>query len=71
MRSRVLVVDDEHFFLEAIDEILSERGYEVVRAADGAAAMACGRNSSGKLGPPGCWLSAWLSQFINNAMAAT
>ena len=30
-RSRVLIVDDEIFFLEAIDEILSEGGFETVR----------------------------------------
>ena len=39
MRNRVLIVDDELFFLEAIDEILRENGYETVRAADGAAAL--------------------------------
>lgn len=39
MRNRVLIVDDELFFLEAIDEILSEHGYETLRAEDGAAAL--------------------------------
>lgn len=39
MRNRVLIVDDEVFFLEAIDEILRGNGYETVRADDGAAAL--------------------------------
>jgi len=39
MRKRVLIVDDELFFLEAIDEILRASGYETVRAADGASAL--------------------------------
>lgn len=39
-RSRVLIVDDEIFFLEAIDEILREAGYETVRAANGKQALA-------------------------------
>lgn len=39
MRSRVLIVDDEIFFLEAIDEILTEGGFETTRAADGESAM--------------------------------
>jgi len=39
-RSRVLIVDDEIFFLEAIDEILCEAGYETVRAATGKEALA-------------------------------
>lgn len=39
MRNRVLIVDDELFFLEAIDEILSENGYETLRATDGAEAL--------------------------------
>lgn len=39
MRNRVLIVDDELFFLEAIDEILSENGYETIRATDGAEAL--------------------------------
>ena len=38
-RSRVLIVDDEIFFLEAIDEILSEAGFETARAADGETAL--------------------------------
>ena len=37
--SRVLIVDDEIFFLEAIDEILTEAGYETVRAVDGESAL--------------------------------
>ena len=28
MRNRVLIVDDEIFFLEAIDEILTEGGFD-------------------------------------------
>lgn len=39
MRNRVLIVDDELFFLEAIDEILRENGYETIRAEDGAEAL--------------------------------
>jgi DNA-binding response OmpR family regulator len=39
MHNRVLIVDDELFFLEAIDEILSENGYETIRATDGAEAL--------------------------------
>lgn len=39
MRNRVLIVDDELFFLEAIEEILTEAGYEAVRAANGAEAL--------------------------------
>jgi len=39
MRNRVLIVDDEHFFLEAIDEILTGGGYETVRAATGGEAL--------------------------------
>jgi DNA-binding response OmpR family regulator/putative methionine-R-sulfoxide reductase with GAF domain len=37
--SRVLIVDDEIFFLEAIDEILSSAGFETVRAEDGESAL--------------------------------
>ncbi len=37
--SRVLIVDDEIFFLEAIDEILTEAGFETVRAVDGESAL--------------------------------
>jgi len=36
---RVLIVDDEVFFLEAIDEILSAAGFEPVRAEDGESAL--------------------------------
>ena len=39
MRNRVLIVDDELFFLEAIDEILSAGGYDTVRAEDGGEAI--------------------------------
>lgn len=39
VRSRVLIVDDEIFFLEAIDEILTEGGFETTRAADGESAL--------------------------------
>lgn len=39
VRNRVLIVDDERFFLEAIDETLSEAGYETVRAENGAQAL--------------------------------
>lgn len=39
MRNRVLIVDDELFFLEAIDEILSAGGYDTVRAEDGGEAL--------------------------------
>ena len=39
MRSRVLIVDDEVFFLEAIDEILTEGGFETTRAEDGESAL--------------------------------
>lgn len=38
-RTRVLIVDDEIFFLEAIDEILTEGGFDIVRAGDGASAL--------------------------------
>lgn len=38
-RSRVLIVDDEVFFLEAIDEILTEGGFDTVRAEDGETAL--------------------------------
>jgi len=38
--SRVLIVDDEVFFLEAIDEILSAAGFDTVRAEDGESALA-------------------------------
>jgi DNA-binding response OmpR family regulator len=37
--SRVLIVDDEIFFLEAIDEILTEAGFETLRAEDGESAL--------------------------------
>lgn len=37
---RVLVVDDEEGIREVVDMILSAEGYEVVAAADGAAALA-------------------------------
>lgn len=39
-QSRVLIVDDETFFLEAIDEILTAAGHDTLRAADGASALA-------------------------------
>lgn len=39
MRNRVLIVDDELFFLEAIDEILTAGGYETVRAENGGEAL--------------------------------
>lgn len=39
-QSRVLIVDDETFFLEAIDEILTAAGHDTTRAADGASALA-------------------------------
>ena len=38
-RSRVLIVDDEVFFLEAIDEILSKADFETVQAEDGESAL--------------------------------
>ena len=38
-RSQVLIVDDEIFFLEAIDEILKEGGFSTVRADCGEAAL--------------------------------
>ena len=38
-RSRVLIVDDELFFLEAIDEILSGAGFDTMRAEDGESAL--------------------------------
>lgn len=38
-RNRVLIVDDEVFFLEAIDEILTEGGFDTVRAEDGESAL--------------------------------
>ncbi len=38
-RSRVLIVDDEIFFLEAIDEILTDSGFETLRAEDGESAF--------------------------------
>ncbi len=38
-RSQVLIVDDEIFFLEAIDEILTEGGFSIVRADCGEAAL--------------------------------
>jgi DNA-binding response OmpR family regulator len=38
--SRVLIVDDEVFFLEAIDEILSAAGFDTARAEDGESALA-------------------------------
>jgi PleD family two-component response regulator len=37
-QSRVLIVDDEAFFVEAIDEILTTAGFLTRRAADGASA---------------------------------
>lgn len=39
MRNRVLIVDDELFFLEAIDEILSGAGYDTIRAVNGGEAL--------------------------------
>jgi CheY-like chemotaxis protein len=39
MRNRVLIVDDELFFLEAIDDILSEAGYDTIRAVNGGEAL--------------------------------
>ncbi|MBW2499207.1 MAG: response regulator, partial [Deltaproteobacteria bacterium] len=38
-RSRVLIVDDEVFFLEAIDEILTGAGLHTLRASDGESAL--------------------------------
>ena len=38
-QSRVLIVDDETFFLEAIDEILTAAGHDTMRAADGQSAL--------------------------------
>ncbi|MBJ21651.1 MAG: response regulator [bacterium] len=38
-RRRVLIVDDDVFFLEAIDEILTDVGFEIVRAEDGESAL--------------------------------
>ena len=38
--NRVLIVDDEIFFLEAIDEILTTAGYDTLRAEDGEGALA-------------------------------
>lgn len=37
--SRVLIVDDEIFFLEAMDEILSAAGFDAVKAEDGESAL--------------------------------
>ena len=37
--NRVLIVDDEVFFLEAIDEILSAAGFDTVQAEDGEGAL--------------------------------
>ena len=39
-RGQVLIVDDEVFFLEAIDEILTGAGFETVKAEDGTSALA-------------------------------
>ena len=39
MNNRVLIVDDEVFFLEAIDEILSEAGFDTIRAVNGGEAL--------------------------------
>lgn len=38
-RNRVLIVDDEVFFLDAIDEILTEGDFDTVRAEDGESAL--------------------------------
>ena len=37
--SRVLIVDDEVFFLEAIDEILGAAGFDTLQAEDGESAL--------------------------------
>ena len=42
-RGQALIVDDEAFFLEAIDEILSGAGFETVLAEDGESALAMAR----------------------------
>jgi DNA-binding response OmpR family regulator/putative methionine-R-sulfoxide reductase with GAF domain len=39
-RNRVLIVDDEVFFLEAINEILSSAGFDTLQAEDGKSALA-------------------------------
>lgn len=39
IRNRVLIVDDEIFFLEAIDEILIKGGFDTTRAGDGESAL--------------------------------
>jgi DNA-binding response OmpR family regulator len=38
-RNRVLIVDDEVFFLEAIDEILSAANFETIKVEDGESAL--------------------------------
>lgn len=38
-RNRVLIVDDEVFFLEAIDEILSAANFETIKVKDGESAL--------------------------------
>lgn len=38
-RNRVLIVDDEIFFLEAIDEILTNAGFDTIRAVNGESAL--------------------------------
>ena len=43
-RNRVLIVDDEVFFLEAINEILSGAGVETWQAEDGKSARAAGED---------------------------
>jgi PAS domain S-box-containing protein len=39
MNKKILVVDNDYFFVEFLSELLSERGYEVVKAYDGKDAM--------------------------------
>jgi DNA-binding response OmpR family regulator len=41
VRPLVLICDDEQMVLEMLDHHLTGEGYEVVRAPDGAAALAC------------------------------
>src|SRR5947207_3097538 len=38
---KILIVDDEPFNLDVLEQELGDRGYAVERAADGAAALAC------------------------------
>jgi DNA-binding response OmpR family regulator len=46
MGKKILLVDDEHIVREAVSEVLTDEGYQVVTAADGPSALETARNDT-------------------------